>query len=149
MYWRRTTATMLSAATAELRTTKVRTAISRSHMLSRRLSTHSLEAVRDAQHGKRIDRIILRIATHTLVYHSSKVALVLQNIIELQIYDEVLCTKEALAYLYVPYQFVGIERRIVITSAAAHVHIGRQLCVPRQCYLHAATVSERPSVKIC
>lgn len=73
------------------------------------------------QHGIGVDAIIFRITTQTLIDRTTEIALVVQNVIELQRHRQWFSFEETLTELRIPYQFVRIHRLIAVTATGVVV----------------------------
>ena len=96
------------------------------------LATEHIQAVAHVQHGVRVDAVIPCITTTGSTYPTFIVALLSQQVVEVQRHNQRLALQEGLGYLTVPYQFVGVRRRIVITPSATLMQITAHLDIKRE-----------------
>ena len=72
----------------------------------------------------------------------------MKNIVELQHDSQGLALEEALRYLGVPDEFVGVHRRLVIASTTLHVEVGGKGCTPRGCDSQHTAIGELPGIEV-
>ena len=72
----------------------------------------------------------------------------MKYIIELQRDGEGFTLKETLGQLGIPDKFVGIHRRIAITTATLHIQIGGKSRAPRSCKANHTAIGELPGIKV-
>ena len=75
------------------------------------------------KHKVAVHRIVPRIAAHRSIHYSAYVALLAENVVELQGYGSCILGEEALRYLGIPDEFIGIELRIAESATAVHSSI--------------------------
>lgn len=110
---------------------------------------HSIYFVYYVQHAIAIYGIVLCVAAHGCVYGAAYIALLVQNIIQLECHCERIAFQEARCYLSVPQEFVGVERRVVKASTTAHGQISRyRKPLPWQFDIATGSIGEVPRVHI-
>ncbi len=67
------------------------------------------------EHEVTIDTVVFRIRAHHLIDGTSEVALLMEYIVELEHHAQV-ALHEGMAYLCIPYQFIGVHRRIAVAT---------------------------------
>ena len=112
------------------------------------LAAKHIQAITHVEHGIGIDAVILRIAAPRSIHPALVVALLTQQVVEVQGHDERFVLEERLRQLSVPDEFVGIHRGVVIASATTLMEIAAQLKVPGQAHQELPTIVELPGVKI-
>ena len=91
------------------------------------LTAEQVEAIAHVQHGITIDAVVLRIAAPRCAHPSLKVALLSEQVVKVERYDECLALEERLGYLSVPYQFIGVRGRIVVTASTMFAKVSAYL----------------------
>ena len=100
------------------------------------------------EHGIAVDAVIPCIATLEGVDGTAEVALLVQQVVELEQHGEGLALEEALRYLSVPYQLVGVHRVVVISTAAAFGDIGRECRTPGGIEAERGSIAELPCIEV-
>ena len=80
------------------------------HRLACLLASDDIQSVDDVEHGIRVDAVVLGIGTGHGSKGTAQGALLVQQVVELEQHGEGLALEEALRYLSVPYQLVGVHR---------------------------------------
>ena len=101
------------------------------------------------EHGVRVDAVVASVTSPVGIHPTFVVALLIKKVIEVEGHNKRLALEESLRNLTVPYQLVGVRRRVVIASATVLVQIGRDFEALGQTQHHLSAVAEPPSVKIC
>ena len=146
--WRASAMTTGSSAGTSVTTRAVRTTRTVSHLTARLLVAEEIETIDHVQHGIIVDCVILHIAALHGVDGAAEVALVVQDVVELNHHRQRLTLEEALRYLRVPYKLVCVQRLVVISAAAVLMQIRRKICAPRTCHVERGTVCELPCVEV-
>ena len=100
------------------------------------------------QHGIAVDAIILGVGALIGVDRTREVALLAQQIIELDAHTKRTAFKEALRKLSIPHQFVGVKRTVGISATTVLVQVGGELHAPRKGEIECSTVCKLPSVEV-
>ena len=95
-----------------------------------------------------VDGVVFRVGAHRRGDASAQVALLAQDVVELQHDRERTPLEEALRHLRVPYQLVGVERVVGISTARVHVEVGRQRGAPWGRGADAAAIAVLPHVGV-
>ena len=111
-------------------------------------AVEQVEAVDDMNHGIRVDGVVLSVGAHHIGDVTAVVAHLSKYVVELQRYGQRLSTQEALRYLGIPYQLVGVHTLVVVSTATLIMNIGGKTCPPRCIDVHAATVCKLPCVEV-
>ena len=113
-----------------------------------RLASEEVEAIGDRQERVAVDAVILRVRAPHGVDHAREVALLVEDIVELERDRERLATQEALRHLGVPKQFVAVERGVVVASAAVHVEVRGEARAPGRREVDGSAIGEAPGVEV-
>ena len=77
-------------------------------------------------HGIRVDGVVLSVGAHHIGDVTAVVAHLSKYVVELQRYGQRLSTQDALRYLGIPYQLIGVERSIAVSALAIAMEVGRE-----------------------
>ena len=100
------------------------------------------------EHGIGVDAVVLGIATGVSVNPTLEVALLLEQVVEIECHDEGLALEEGLGDLSVPDEFVGVHRRVVISPTAVFADVGADLEPCRQTQQDLSAVAELPGIEV-
>ena len=100
------------------------------------------------EHAVAGNGVILGITTHRGCDRTADSGLLVQDIIELERDGERIATEEALRYLGVPDELVGVHRVVGITTATLHVEVGGERRAPRSGDAYHTTIGELPGVEV-
>ena len=100
------------------------------------------------KHGIGVDTVVLGIATGVGVDPTLEVALLLEQVVEIECHDEGLALEEGLGDLSVPDEFVGVHRRVVISPTAVFADVGADLEPCRQTQQDLSAVAELPRIEV-
>ena len=75
------------------------------------------------KHSITVDAVVRGITTAHCIDHSREIALLMENIIELQGNSQRLTLQETLSHLHIPDQFIGIHRCIIVSPTTLLVDI--------------------------
>ena len=129
------TATTTAATTAEASTATTATRHATHHTRHHTGHTHTahhltsltaaegIETVDNVYHSVTVDAVILGVGTLHSIDRTAVCAHLVQHVIELYGNGECIAFEEALRYLCIPNQFVGVHRTVVITSTALVVEV--------------------------
>ena len=118
------------------------------HLLAGLLATEEVQAVADVEQGVGVDAVILRVAALHGVDGAAVVALLVEDVVQLQADGEWLALEKALRDLCIPDELVGVHRAVGIAPSALVVQIGGEARTPRSIDVEAATVGELPCVEV-
>lgn len=99
-----------------------------------------VQAVDEVYHAVTVYRFVPRVAAPLRVDGMLCVAAVLQDVLETDAECRGIFFQKVLGYLCVPYKFVGIHGRVVVSATAVHAHIGIECHFPWQPYLKVGAV---------
>ena len=100
------------------------------------------------EHDVAVDGVVFRISTAHGTDGTAEIALLVQNIIELDTECQGITFQQRLRYLCVPKKLIGVQRCIIISAAALFMKAGRYAHVPRQGQVNVRTVSKLPCVEV-
>lgn len=103
-------------------------------------ASEKVQAINEVYHAIAVNGIVFRILAHCGADSTADVALVPQDIVELDAYRSGIAFQEILRDLGVPYQFVPIHAGVCISAAGVLRDVGRYRHVPRQAYVGACPV---------
>lgn len=112
------------------------------------LAIEDVEAVDEVDHAIGVDGVVPRVAAHLCVDGAAHVALLVQDVVELQADGGGVAFEEALGNLGVPYKLVGVHRGVGIATARAHGEVGREGHAPREVEVGIGTVREVPRIHV-
>ena len=135
------------APTAEaLTTTKGTTSFA--HALMCLVAAKDVQSINHMQHGIAVDAVVFRVAALHGINRSAEVALIVQDVVELQRQCEVALFQQTLRQLHVPHQLVGVHGLVVVATTTVLVQVGRQAGSPRSRQVHVDAVGKTPCVQI-
>ena len=129
-------------------TSRTTCSVRRTHLFACLFTAEEVYFVYGVYHYVVVHRVVFRVASHHGVDGARDVALLLQQVVELQRHRESLAAEEALRQLHVPDKLVGVHRRVVETAAAVHREVGGYCSAPRCLYVGAEAVREHPCVEV-
>ena len=150
--WRRTAeaAARRSAAHGHAAGRRTRLAIeAAAPALAGSLVAKEVEPVDEVEHGEAVDAVILRVAAAHCRHCAAEIALVCEDVIELQRDGEGFALEEALRHLCVPHEFVGVHGVVAVAAPAVLVKVGGEGGAPGTGDVHCAAVGKLPCVEVC
>ena len=112
------------------------------------LAAEDVEAVDEVNHAIGVDGVVPRVAAHLCVDGAAHVALLVQDVVELQADGGGVAFEEALGDLGVPYKFVRVHRGVGIATARTHGKVGRKGHAPREVEVGVGAVGEVPRIHV-
>ena len=112
------------------------------------LSAKHIESVAHVEHGIRVDAVVSRLAPAGGIHPSLVVALLAQEVIEVEGHDEGFAFEEGLRHLSVPYQLIGVHRRVVVSTAAILVYLAAHLYSQWQAQEEMSSIVELPGIEV-
>ena len=100
------------------------------------------------QHRIAGDTIIRGVTTAHRIDSTREIALLMQDIVELQRNSQRFALQETLCYLHIPDQLIGVHRCVVISPTTCLVDIRGDAGAPWRIDIHAATIREMPCIEI-
>lgn len=137
-----------AASTSTASTFSSGTSLSAHSLYARSFAAHEVELVDEVYHHIGVYSIGPRVASHGCADRTADAALFLQDVIPLYNDGGSSLLQEGLAYLCVPYQFVGVHAGIAISSAALFAYVGAETCSPRSVDGEITSVIEAPVVHV-
>ena len=98
-------------------------------------ASEKVQAINEVYHAIAVNGIVFRILAHRGADSTADVALVPQDIVELDAYRSGIAFQEILRDLGVPYQFVPIHAGVCISAAGVLRDVGRYRHLPKQLFL--------------
>ena len=120
----------------------------RAHLTASVFASEDIQTVDGVNHDVVVYRVILRVASHHRVDGARDIALLLEKVVELEGQRKSLAPEEAVRYLCIPYQLVGIHRGIVETATAVHRNVGGNGSAPWQLDVGIETIRVLPCVEV-
>lgn len=118
------------------------------YLLAGLLSSEEVQAVADVEQGVGVDAVILRVAALHGVDGAAVVALLVEDVVQLQADGERLALEEALRDLCIPDELVGVHRAVGIAPSALVVQVGGEARSPRSVDVERSAVGELPCVEV-
>ena len=112
-------------ATTAVALTTTKGTSSFAHVLTCLAAAKDVQSINHVQHGVAVDAVVFGVAALHGINGSAEVALVVQDVVELQRQREVALFEQTLRQLHVPHQLVGVHGLIVVATAAVLVQVGR------------------------
>ena len=107
-----------------------------------------VETVADMKHGVAVDAVVASIATGVGVHPSLIVALLLEEVVEVECHDKSFTAEESLGYLSIPNQFVCVHGGVVVAATAMFANVGAHLESCWKSEEHLAAIAELPCVEV-
>lgn len=116
------TAPVAPTAEAPVRTTKETSSFT--HALACLVAAKDVQSINHVQHGIAVDAVIFGVAALHGINGSAEVALIVQDVVELQRQCEVALFQQTLRQLHVPHQFVGVHSLVVVATTTVLMQVG-------------------------
>lgn len=100
------------------------------------------------QHRVGVDAVVTGIASAGCSHPSLVVALLLQEVIEIERHHEGFASEECLGYLTVPDKLVRVHRWVIISPSAMLTQVGAELETQGETNEHLTTIAELPGVEV-
>ena len=94
------------------------------HFVACLLSAEEVQPIAGMEHNVAVDGVILCISAAHGVDGPCQVALLVEDVVELDAECQRITTEHRLRYLGIPQQLVGVERGIAVATAALLVEVG-------------------------
>lgn len=100
------------------------------------------------EHGIGVDAVVLCVAAAGGIHPAFVIALLPEQVVEIEGYDKSLAFQETLGELTIPYKLVGVHRRVVISSTAVFVDVCAEFKTKRKSQEQLTAIAEPPSVEV-
>lgn len=112
------------------------------------MTSEKIQAVDEVKHAVAVDGVVAHVGAGSGVDHAAHIALLVEDVVELQGDGGGILPQKTLGDLEVPEQFVGVHGGIAVTAAAVLRDVGGEAHVPRQIEVAAHAVGEGVGVQI-
>lgn len=99
-----------------------------------------VQSINHVQHDIAVDAVVFGVAAPHGINGPTEVALIVQNVVELQRQRKVALFQQILRQLHVPHQLVGVHGLVVVATSTVLMQVGRQTGSPRSRQVHVDTV---------
>ena len=117
-------------------------------VIARALTAEDVEFVDEVEHDVRVDGVAPRVAALLRGDGAADVALLVQDVVELQAHSCCVAFEEGLRNLPVPKELVGVHRVVRVAAARTHAQVGRNAHAPVEVEVGLCAVGELPRVHI-